>query len=138
MVSTMVIGPGRVNLSLRLVWARAALASARWTEPLRRDLCLVAVGADADRLPAVEIDAVEIGEKAVDEMDARLLAVAHDVDSRILLQLHREDRGVDLARRERGPLQPPGGPELFRFSEPRGLRQAAGDGGFEHGGYPGL
>ena len=98
-----------------------------------RDLGLVAVGADADRLPAVEIDAVEIGEKAVDEMDARLLAVADDVDSRILLFLHCEDRGVDLAGCERGALQLPGGPELFRFSEPRGLRQAAGDGGFEHG-----
>ena len=136
----MVIGPGRVNLSLRLVWARAALASARWTGALAadraghgRDLGLVAVGADADRLPAIEIDAVEIGEKAVDEMDARLLAVADDVDARVLLQLHREDGRVDLACRERGAFQLPGRPELFRFCEPRGLRQAAGDGGFEHG-----
>ena len=36
MVSAMVIGPGKVNLSLRLVWARAALASSLWTGPLRR------------------------------------------------------------------------------------------------------
>ena len=97
-----------MNLSLRLVWARAALASSAMDGALAadraghgRDLGLVAVGADADRLPAVEIDAVEIGEKAVDEMDARLLAVADDVDPRILLQLDREDGRVDLGRRER-------------------------------------
>ena len=81
---------------------------------------------------AVEIDAVEIGEKAVDEMDARLLAVADDVDAGVLLPLDREDGGVDLAGRERVALEPPGGPELFRLGEPEGLGQAAGDGGFEH------
>jgi hypothetical protein len=53
----------------------------------RRDLGLVAVGADADRLPAGEIDSIEIGEKAMDEMDARLLAIADDVNSRVLLPL---------------------------------------------------
>ena len=97
-----------------------------------RDLGLVAVGADADRLPAIEVDAVEIGEKAVHEMDARLLAVAHDVDAGVLLPLHREDGGVDLARGERVALELPGGPEFLRLGEPEGLGQTAGDGGFEH------
>src|SRR5258708_4950640 len=45
-----------------------------------RHLGLVAVGANADGLPAVKVDAVEVGEKAMHEMDARLLAVADDVD----------------------------------------------------------
>jgi hypothetical protein len=97
-----------------------------------RDLGLVAVGADTDRLPTVEVDALEIAEKAMDEMDARLLAVADDVDAGVLLALHREDGRVDLARRERVALEPPCGPKFFRFSKPEGLRQAAGDGGFEH------
>ncbi len=121
------------------MWARAA---SRF-EPMHRalaadraghgrDLGLVAVGADADRLPAAKVDAVEIGEEAVDEVDARLLAVAHDVDAGVFLFLHCEDRRVDLAGGERGAFELPGGPELFRFSEPQGLRQAAGDGGFEH------
>src|ERR1700722_17915352 len=66
-----------------------------------RDLGLVAVGAYTDRLPTVEVDALEIGEKAMHEVDARLLPIADDVDPGILLPLHREDRGVDLRRRER-------------------------------------
>ena len=118
------------------MWARAALASTTMDGALAadraghgRDLGLVAVGADADHLPAAEIDAFEIGEKAVDEVDARLLAVADDVDPGVLLQLHREDGRVDLARRERGAFELPGGPEFLRLGEPEGLRQAAGDGG---------
>ena len=34
MVSMMVIGPGRVNFSLRVVWVRAMRASSAWTRPL--------------------------------------------------------------------------------------------------------
>ena len=129
-----------MNLSLRLrVAARrarlgamdGALAADRAGHG--RDLGLVAVGADADHLPARKIDAVEIGEKAMDEVDARLLAVADDVDPGVLLQLDREYCRVDLARRELGALELPGGPKLFRLGEPEGLGQAAGDGGVEHG-----
>ena len=47
----------------------------------RRHLGLVAIGADADRLLAGKIDPVEVREETVDEMDARLLAVADDVDA---------------------------------------------------------
>ncbi len=36
MVSAMVIGPGRVNFSRRLVWARAACASKACTRPFSR------------------------------------------------------------------------------------------------------
>src|SRR4029077_10575020 len=92
-----------------------------------RDLGLVAIGADGDRLAAREIDTVEIGEKAVHEVYTCLLAVADDVDAGVFLPFHREDGGVDLARRERIALEPPGGPEFLRFSKPEGLRQTAGD-----------
>jgi hypothetical protein len=36
MVSAMVMGPGSVNFSRRLVWARAACASMACTRPLSR------------------------------------------------------------------------------------------------------
>ena len=88
MVSTMVIGPGRVNLSLRLVWARASRASVACTRPLqaqradhRRHHRLVAVVADAHLDLVREIDAVDEFEEAVHEMLARLLAVGDDVDA---------------------------------------------------------
>ena len=76
----------------------------------RRDLGLVAVGSDADRLPARKIYPVEIGEKAMHEMRARLLAVAHNVDAGILLQLHGEHRRIELALGESRPIELPGGP----------------------------
>jgi hypothetical protein len=76
---------------------------------------------DGDRAEAGEIDAVEIGEKAVNEVDAGLLAVADDVDPRVLLPLHREDSRVYLASGERVALEPPCGPQLFRLGEPRGF-----------------
>ena len=136
-------GQGELELALGVGARRARLEPVDGTLAADRaghgrDLGLVAVGADADRLAAGEIDAVEIGEKAMDEMDARLLAVADDVDARVLLPLDREDGGVDLARRERVALEAPGGPELLRLGEPDGLGQAAGDGGLEHLGYPSL
>ena len=67
-----------------------------------RHLGLVAVGADADHGLLAEIDAVEIGEEAVHEVHAGLLAVAHDVEPGILLQLHGEDGGVELRLLEVG------------------------------------
>ena len=49
-------------------------------------------------------------------MDAGLLAVADDVDPRVLLPLHREDSRVDRASGERVALEPPCGPQLFSGS----------------------
>ena len=63
-------------------------------QPQRRDHGrthrLVAVVADAHLDAPVEIDALDRFEEAVDEMLARLLAVADDVDAGVLLQLERE------------------------------------------------
>ena len=69
---------------------------------------LVAIVADAHFDALVEIDAVDRLEKAVDEMLARLLAVADDVDAGVLLQFDRDQRGVVL-----------GGGELFTLQAPR-------------------
>ena len=83
MVSMMVIGPGMVIFSLRAVWARAKRASVPCTRPLSlqragdgRHHRLVAVVADAHLDLVREVDAVDEFEEAVDEMLARLLAVA--------------------------------------------------------------
>ena len=59
---------------LRLGAVDRALAADRADDG--RHLGLVAVGADADHGLLAEIDAVEIGEEAVDEVHAGLLAVA--------------------------------------------------------------
>ena len=93
---------------------------------------LVAVVADAHLDLAGEIDAVDEFQKAVDEMLARLLAVGDDVDAGVLLQLDREQRGVELASREIGAVEPPLRPQLVRLGEPGRFRQAAGDGGRKH------
>jgi hypothetical protein len=52
-----------------------------------RHLGLVAIIADAHRDAFREIDTLEIFEKTVDEMLARLLAIADDVNPGILLKL---------------------------------------------------
>ena len=98
----------------------------------RRHHRLVAVGADADLDLAGEVDAVDEFEKAVDEMLARLLAVGHDVDAAILLQLEGEQRGVALGVVELGAGDAPRRPQSVRLGEPGRFRQAAGDRGWEY------
>ena len=93
---------------------------------------LVAVGADAHLDLVGEVDALDVFEKAVHEMLARLLAVGDDVDAGVLLLLQREQRRVGLGGGKLVAREPPLRPELVRLGEPGGLRQAAGDGGLEH------
>ena len=98
-----------VIFSLRAVCARASRASAAvHAAPEleragdRRHHRFVAVVADAHLDLVGEVDAVDEFEKAVHEMLARLLAVGDDVDAGVLLQLEREQRGVELAGCEIG------------------------------------
>ena len=93
---------------------------------------LVAVGADADLDLVGEVDAVDELDEAVHEVLPRLLAVGHDVDAAILLQLEREQGSVALGPFELSAGEPPGRPQAVRLREPGRLRQAAGDGGVEH------
>ncbi len=103
----------------------------------RRHLRLVAVVADPHGDFLRVIDAVDLRQEAVDEVDAAHLAVAHDVDAGVLLHLEREERGVGLRLGERvGALRDPRRPEHLGLREPGGLRQAAGNGGLEHDGAP--
>ncbi len=101
-----------------------------------RTIGLVAVAADAHPHLGGKIDAVEVGEKAVDEMLARHLTVADDVDAGILLELQREDRRVALRIGEFFAVEPPFRPQFFRLCEPGRLRQTAGSCRFEHASPP--
>ena len=69
----------------------------------------------------------------MDEMHAELLALGDDVDAGVFLFLDPDQRGVALAAVQLRPLQPPGRPQFFRLGKPGRFRQAAGDGGFQHG-----
>ncbi len=93
---------------------------------------LIAVGADAHLDLVGKVDAVDEFEEAVHEMLARHFAVADDVDASILLQLDRQQRGVELALREIVAGEPPLRPQLVGLGEPRRFRQAAGDGRGKH------
>jgi hypothetical protein len=140
-VSTIVIGPGKVNLRRRAVWPRdprsLGMHRALAAQPAGdgRHHRLVAVVADAHRHAAGEVDAVDAFEKAVHEMLPRLLAVADDVDAAILLDFEGEQCRVTLAFGERLAVEPPRRPQLERHGQPGGLWQAAGDRRFEHRGF---
>jgi hypothetical protein len=54
-----------------------------------------------------KVDAVDEFQKAMDEMLARLLAVADNVDAGVFLQLERQQGRVEFALREIVALQPP-------------------------------
>ncbi len=97
-----------------------------------RDHRVVAVVADAHLHLVLEIDAVDGFEEAVDEVLARLLAVGDDIDAGVLLLLQPQQGGVALRALQIDARRAPGRPELVGFGEPAGLRQAAGNGGFEH------
>lgn len=79
---------------------------------------LVAVGADAHLDLVHGVDAVDIFKEAVDEMLARHLAVADDVDAGVFLQLDHQERGVELALREVRAVEPPLRPQLVGLGEP--------------------
>jgi hypothetical protein len=137
MVSTIVIGPGRVNFSA-VVWAGEPGLGLVYA-PLQRQRPdhlrhhrLVAIVANAHFHLVLEVDAAHRLEKAVHEMLARLLAVADDVEPRVLLHLQPKQGGVALGCSEFRSLRLPLRPQLVRFRQPGGFRQAAGDRRFEH------
>ena len=75
-----------------------------------RHLGPIAIVADADRHGAGEIDAVDPGEKPMNEMLSRLFAVGDDIDAGVLLLLQRQHGGVALGFGERLALGAPGRP----------------------------
>ena len=98
---------------------------------------LVAVVPDAHLDLVGEIDALDLLQKAVDEMLAGLLALGDDIDAGILLQLHRQHGGVALGAGKFVAFRLPGRPQHVGFGQPFRLRQGACDGGWkQHGGLP--
>ena len=73
----------------------------------------VAVGADAHLDLVREVDAVDEFQKAVDEMLARLLAVADDVDAGVFLQFDCEQVASSLAAASSSPCRRHCGHSLF-------------------------
>ncbi len=134
----MVIGPGRVNLSFRVrVGARQprfarvhARAQPQFADDGRAHR-LVAIVANAHFDAPFEVDAVDRFEKAVDEMLARLLAVADDIDAGVFLKLERQQSRVVFGVGEFIAFETPRRPELVRLREPCRFWQTAGDGGRE-------
>ena len=96
-------------------------------------LGLVAIGPDSDGHAPGEVDAVDPGEKAVDEVLPRLLAVRDDVDAGRLLKLERDQDRVALAFGQSLGGQAPWRPERLRRGQPRGFRKTSGDRRLEHG-----
>ena len=84
---------------------------------------LVAIVADAHFDLVGEVDAVDEFQEAVNEMLARLLAVGDDVDAGVLLELHREQRGVELACFEIAAGEAPLRPQFIGLGEPGWFRQ---------------
>src|SRR5580692_10033744 len=93
---------------------------------------LVTVVADAHSDAPAEIDPLDAFEKAMHEMLPRLLAVGNNIDAGVLLKLQRDQGRVALALLKALALEPPRRPQDAGLGEPRRLRQAAGDGGFQH------
>ena len=92
-----------------------------------RHLSVIAAIADAHGHLVLEIDAVYLLQKAVYKMLARLFAVAHDVQARILLRLDPEQRGISLGLLQLSALRLPLRPEFFCFGQPSRFRQTACD-----------
>jgi hypothetical protein len=115
--------------SLRLEGVNAALELQR-RDHLRHHR-FVAILADAHLDLVGEVDAVDLFQKAMDEMLPRLFAFGDDVDAGIFLHLHRQQRRVALGAGEFVAGGAPGRPQLVRLGEPFGLRQRAGDGGWK-------
>ena len=96
-----------------------------------RHLGVVAVVANAHGDFVLKVDAVHLLQKAVNEMLTRLLAVTHDVKTRVFLRLDPQQRGVRLGLAQFVTLRLPLRPELLGLRQPGGFGQAASNGGFK-------
>ncbi len=128
MVSTMVIGPGMVILSLPLR-VRARDPRLRLVHPAaqtqrrdhRRHHGVIAVVADAHLDLVLEVDAFDRFEETVHEVLPRLLAVADDVDAGVFLRLDPQQRRVALALGQRLTRELPLRPQLVGSASQDGL-----------------
>ena len=87
--------------------------------------CVIKAGAS----PEESYDSAQMLDEGRDEMLARLLAVADDIDAGLPLIVQRQTQGVLFALDERVFRQFPRRPERFGLGKPAGFGQAAGGGG---------
>ena len=85
----------------------------------------IAIVADAHLGLLRPVDTGDMLNEAVHEVDAELLAIGDDVDADVVLQLEPDQGCVALHGLKRRAGRAPRRPELFGFSEPGGLWQAA-------------
>ena len=98
----------------------------------RRDFELVAIVPDAHERLLLPVDAADLLEEAVHEVDAEHLAVGDDVDAGLFLVAQPLGGRAALAVLERLAGELPAALEFLGLGEPVGARQAAGDGRFKH------
>src|SRR5690606_24196646 len=101
-----------------------------WTRYATNDCwytCIIAIPY-SDSLALLEIDAVEVFDKRSDEMLARLLAIADDIDARLPLIVESQAQGILLSRSQFLILQFPWRPKFLWLRKPGGFWQAAGGG----------
>ncbi len=96
-----------------------------------RDHRLVAVFADSHLDLVGEIDALDLLQKAMDEVLPGLFALGDDVDAGIFLKFYCQHGGVALGARQFVAFGFPGRPQRIGLGQPFGLRQRAGDRGWK-------
>ena len=106
---------------------------AQWRNHLRH-LRVIAAVADAHGDLVLEVDALDLLQKTMHKMLARLLAVANDVQPRVFLLLDPQQRRIRLGLLQFGALHLPLRPELFGLGKPGRFGQAAGNGGLKQRG----
>src|SRR5262245_25323108 len=108
----------------------ASLLAVHWPAPFhrachRRYVDHVAVVADSHPRLLRPVDAVDLLQEPMHEVDARLLAVGDDVEARVFLLLEPDQRRVALGGLQLLAVKTPRRPKLLGFGEPGGLGEAA-------------
>ena len=102
-----------------------------------RHLRVIAVVADAHGDLVLKVNALDLLQKTVHKVLARLFAVANHVQAQVFLGFDPEQGGVRLGFNQGGAFGLPLRPELLGFGQPGGFGQAASDRGGESGGEHG-
>ena len=79
----------------------------------------------------IKVDALDLLQKTVHKVLARLLTITDDVQAGVFLCLDPQQRSVLLGLRQFGAFGLPLRPEFLRLRQPGGFGQAAGNGGAE-------
>ena len=86
--------------------------------------------ADGDFI--LKVDALDLLQKAMHKMLARLLPIAQDIKPRVFVRLDPSQRGIGLGSLQFGPSRLPFWPEFLGLGKPRRFGQTARDRGLKH------